>query len=376
MSRETSSVILSGGHLGGGGVQTHLSLLCKLLRQENIDVVLLASASNWPADVLADVRAAGVHVMLPPGFLGNGLLARVATLFNIKFRLKRGCHTVYTIGEGRAHWHVVRRLAPQSFSLYHEIVDARNPGMTTVRCTAPVDAYVANSEPVGREMQELVPSSSVRVIPFLTSTAPTPPPAPRPPVGDRPLRVVYLGRLAAHKRPDVLVREWRALTASGPIGPAELDVYGYGELHDSLKETVSASGLGDIVRIRGRYSSDELPGILAAADVVVLPSFFEGLPLVLVEAMLAGVPIVACDAGGVRELGTDNPDAIITTTEWDDFVAGLREMAGRLRSGEIDAVRLHAWTEARYGFETVSRRWIAALTSPRSFFAAASSVHP
>jgi glycosyltransferase involved in cell wall biosynthesis len=368
MQHQIQSVILSGGHLGGGGVQTHLSFLAKLLRQTGCDVVLLGSGSQWPPDVLDDVRDAGVRLMCPPAVLQAGPLGKLATLFNIRVRLHPGNHTVYCIGEGRAHAHLARRLAPQSFSIYHEIVDARNPQMSTVRCTAPVDAYIANSAPVAEEMQRLLPNGSVRVIPFLTSLAPAPPPAPRPPVGGRPLRVVYLGRLASHKRPDVLVREWRALTATAPLGPAELDVYGYGELQGALEDAVRSAGLGDVVRVRGRYGSSELPAILAAADLVVLPSLFEGLPLVLVEAMLAGVPIVACDAGGVRELGEANSDAIVTGTGWDEFAAGLREMAARLRSGATDAVRLHLWAESRYGFEAVSRRWIDALTRPRSFF--------
>ena len=102
----------------------------------------------------------------------------------------------------------------------------------------------------------------------------------------------------------------------------------------------------------------QVPEILAQADLVVLPSEWEGLPLVLVEAMQHGVPIVATDVGGTRELGQNNPDAVITAPAWDAFVDGLRLLAGKLRAGEIDALRLHRWTESRYGTDVVAPQWL------------------
>ncbi|MGH7058357.1 MAG: glycosyltransferase, partial [Acetobacteraceae bacterium] len=47
---------------------------------------------------------------------------------------------------------------------------------------------------------------------------------------------------------------------------------------------------------------EDVPALLAAADIFALPSHFEGLPMVLIEAMLAGLPVVASDIPGTREL--------------------------------------------------------------------------
>jgi glycosyltransferase involved in cell wall biosynthesis len=183
--------------------------------------------------------------------------------------------------------------------------------------------------------------------------------------------VVYLGRLVEQKRPDKLVRRWPELTKDGTLKQANLDVYGYdpdGKMLKDMRDFVSQSATGDRVKVHGEYRLAELPGILDQADVVVLPSLWEGLPLVLVEAMLHGVPIVATAAGGTEELGDDNPDVIITSIEWADFESGLITMAGKIRSGAIDPVRLHAWAESRYGYESVSQKWLACLCQPRVFF--------
>jgi glycosyltransferase involved in cell wall biosynthesis len=155
------------------------------------------------------------------------------------------------------------------------------------------------------------------------------------------------------------------------LHPARLDVYGYdptGEMIEVLRAFVTQSNLSEQVRIHGDYGSDRLPWILAESDLVVLPSLDEGLPLVLVEAMLHGVPFVATAAGGTEELGDGNPEVIVTVKEWEDFETGLLQMAARIRAGQIDALRLHRWAEERYGFASVSERWLNCLQQPRKFF--------
>jgi len=74
---------------------------------------------------------------------------------------------------------------------------------------------------------------------------------------------------------------------------------GDGELRLSLERQAEAACLNGHVRFLG-YRND-VPAVLAASDVLVLPSFAEDVPLVILEAMAAGLPVVASDVGGVRE---------------------------------------------------------------------------
>jgi glycosyltransferase involved in cell wall biosynthesis len=137
-----------------------------------------------------------------------------------------------------------------------------------------------------------------------------------------------------------------------------------------LEARVIALGLEDQIRLHGVYSNHDLSDILGATDLVVLPSIYEGLPLVLVEAMRRGIPVVATSAGGTAELGEDNPDVVITEgTEWKEFEVGMALMVQRLRAGQIDSSRLSTWTEMRYGFQAVAERWRKALLVPQEFFA-------
>jgi len=68
---------------------------------------------------------------------------------------------------------------------------------------------------------------------------------------------------------------------------------------DDMAAMLRAAGLGDRLRLPG-YRAD-VAAVLAAADIFVLPSYFEGLPMSVIEAMLTGLPVVAASIRGPRE---------------------------------------------------------------------------
>ena len=357
--------ILISGSLAMGGVQTHLSLLCKLLCDAGAEVTSCPTGTSWTVDALEDFRAMGVRVHLPRW-------GRIQSLLTWPLILQREFDVLYCIGQGRMHnWLRRRFLRPSGISIYHEILDCPPAGSIAARIMDGMDTAIANSQCVGERMQTIWQNKQIQVIPFLTSSGAIPPPEPRPIVGNRELRVVYLGRLIGHKRPQQLIHQWSKLVQQKPLGPARLDLFGddvRAETLIELRKWVCRNGMSEQICLHGSYDHRALPAILKQADVVVLPSQWEGLPLVLVEAMQHGVPIVATDVGGTGELGIDNPDAIITGVEWESFVTGLLEMADRIRRGLVNQVRLHQWTESRYGFATVSNLWKDALLEPDAFF--------
>lgn len=97
-------------------------------------------------------------------------------------------------------------------------------------------------------------------------------------------------------------RQRLALEALELIPEASMIVIGDGPDRHALEAFVRARGLGRRVRFLGRRPHEELPTLLAAADVMLLPSRSEGLANVWVEALACGTPVVTTDAGGAREL--------------------------------------------------------------------------
>jgi len=136
-------------------------------------------------------------------------------------------------------------------------------------------------------------------------------PAGRPPglgAAGRPV-VLAAGRLAVQKGFDTLIAaaaRWRDRRPE-PL----LMIAGTGPLAAGLAN--QAQGLGVSVRFLGWR--DDMAALLAAADVFVLPSQWEGQPLILHESLCAGRPIVATDVGGVRDL--TGPDAALLVAPGD-----------------------------------------------------------
>lgn len=113
---------------------------------------------------------------------------------------------------------------------------------------------------------------------------------------DEPL-LTFVGRLAVQKDPLNLLNALRLL----PRG--RLALVGDGPLKPRVERFVRRHRLSDRVRVLGHR--EDVPHILAASDLFVLPSRWEGFPFTVIEAMLAGLPVVASYVGGVPELVED-----------------------------------------------------------------------
>jgi len=114
---------------------------------------------------------------------------------------------------------------------------------------------------------------------------------------------VLLGlfRLSEEKNLDVFCRTVERTFAE--IGPGVCLIAGDGPLRQMLEERIAASPWRDAFRLLG--PSDQVPTLLAAADAMLLTSSFEGMPNGIMEAMSAGLPVVATNVGGLPDLVED-----------------------------------------------------------------------
>jgi glycosyltransferase involved in cell wall biosynthesis len=118
--------------------------------------------------------------------------------------------------------------------------------------------------------------------------------------------VIAVSRLVRHKGYPELAAAMR------DVPQAELWVVGErlaSDRGDDMMALLQAAGLGDRLRLLG-YRED-IPALLAAADIFTLPSQFEGLPMSVIEAMLCGLPVVATDISGPREQVMDGVTGVL-----------------------------------------------------------------
>lgn len=119
------------------------------------------------------------------------------------------------------------------------------------------------------------------------------------PLTDQP-RLVCVGRLCEQKGQLLLVEAAASLAAKG-VG-FELVLAGDGDMRAALEALVAARGLQSHVRITGWLTSAQVREEMLAARAVVLPSFAEGLPVVLMEAMALARPVLTTGVAGIPEL--------------------------------------------------------------------------
>jgi len=126
---------------------------------------------------------------------------------------------------------------------------------------------------------------------------------------DKPpaVQMLYAGKLSFAKGVDVLLRTVQSL------GRADLHLHlagsGTGEEGQCCLEL--AEKLGSLVTVHGRISQKDLARLMGSSHIFILPSFYEGLPLVLLEALASGCRIITADLPGCKEiLGDAGPDLI------------------------------------------------------------------
>jgi glycosyltransferase involved in cell wall biosynthesis len=156
---------------------------------------------------------------------------------------------------------------------------------------------------------------------------------------DRPKPlIVAVGRL---KAPKDFVTFVRALSVLPPRS-FEAVIVGEGPDRRRLEEEIRRLGLAERVRLVGERA--DVPELLAGADIFVLPSASEGMPVSVLEGMAAGLPVVASRVGGVPELVVDGQTGVLVgPREPDELAAALERLVGepalRRRLGDAGRTR-------------------------------------
>jgi glycosyltransferase involved in cell wall biosynthesis len=166
---------------------------------------------------------------------------------------------------------------------------------------------------------------------------------------DMPL-ALFVGRLVDHKNLPMLVRAAGRLAARGST--LRFVLVGDGPLAGETRRAITDAGLDARVTLAGER--DDAAELMCAADMLVLPSWREGLPNVVIEAMQAGCAVIATRAGGIPELIRDGETGLLVAIDDDAALAAALE---RLEHDPGLRARLAAAAQTRaaqdYGVEAM-----------------------
>jgi glycosyltransferase involved in cell wall biosynthesis len=149
--------------------------------------------------------------------------------------------------------------------------------------------------------------------------------------------IVFIGQLVRRKGVDILIEAMRPLFKQH--SSLYLRVVGGGELHTYLQSLVENLGLTKRVIFQGVVRFDEVPARLATADLLVLPSRWDGWGLVVNEALSAGVPVIVSDRCGAADLIDHGVNGYVFHSE---DVNELRECVSNFLEAKTDRSYLRA----------------------------------
>ena len=267
--------------------------VAELMRRAGIDVVALNKAKGPDPRTVLRLRTAMrsfcptvLHTHLP-------VLEYVLPAARLYGKRVKIIHTVHNLAHKETQRSVLRSLNRYAFS----------HGIVPVALNEEVRASVCR--------KYALPASAVPVVgngidldAFLCRRDPED-------LRDRPVRLLCVARLAVVKNHALLLEAMARLRGAGR--EVSLTLVGDGPLRSQLVEHAQALGVSDCVRFAGRQR--DTAAFYRRADIFVLLSTYEGMPMSILEAMAAGLPVVATRAGGVPEIVKDGVNGALVKAD-------------------------------------------------------------
>ena len=170
---------------------------------------------------------------------------------------------------------------------------------------------------------------------------------------DETIKILHIGRFSQVKNHKGLINAFKMFHTVKPN--SVLHLVGDGNTFEEVKKHVVDNGLEDSVLFFGMQAS--VYRFINEADVFILPSLYEGIPMTLIEAMGTGIPIIASNVGGIPNMLTNNESAILTSVDSQEIAKELLRLSEdvelRKRLGQNALVR-----SKEFSSEEMARQYI------------------
>jgi glycosyltransferase involved in cell wall biosynthesis len=355
-----------------GGMERHVCGVAALMSARGHRVKLLTTSHSLGAPLRRELATAKVRLGELPVARGNASAALKLLWLNWRLvRLRRvQWDVIYTNGQSALARHVWRAAGPKTRRVHHHHTAADEGERRTWsadfrRVLEEAGEVVACSCTTAAAIGESIGRRDVTFLPYLAAC-----PMSAEEVQARelrngePLRFGFVGRLIPEKGVDRVLR----LASEPALADVQWHVHGAGPAYPP-----ESFARHPRVVYHGAYSGEaEHAAILRSLDALVLPSTHnEGMPLSLIEGMSAGLPWLATDQGGTRELALEPESVRLVPADVDEagLIGAVRDLADAIRSGAASRRRQRAAYDRMFAPAVVGPRWVEFLARGTEAFA-------
>ena len=175
------------------------------------------------------------------------------------------------------------------------------------------------------------------------------------PLHDRPPLIGYIGRLSGEKGVQHFAQALPAILSDRE--DLRVLIGGDGALKEAIEASLQEGGVSARVDLPGWIAHDDLPGYLNQLRLLVLPSYTEGLPNIMLEAMACGTPVLATPVGAIPDVIVDGKTGFIMENNSPECIA--ENVVRALNSPDLERIAEagRRFVEENFTFERVIERW-------------------
>jgi glycosyltransferase involved in cell wall biosynthesis len=213
------------------------------------------------------------------------------------------------------------------------------------------DLLITVSEALGNQIQENWIRVPFRKMPNVVDTRFFYPREIQP--GKR-FRFIHISSFQNQKNPEAIVRVFMALVNEG----IQAELVMVGPVGPDLEKMVTESGLPPgIIQLTGEISYEQVAVELGNSSVLVLFSFYENMPCVILESLCSGIPVIATGVGGIPEVIGNENGILVDAGDERELLGAMKQMMGK--ASLYDKEKISRKATAAYSYETVARQIMA-----------------
>jgi glycosyltransferase involved in cell wall biosynthesis len=347
-----------------GGMERHVCSLAVALAQENHHVRFLTTSNSLGPDLRQELAHPLIDYRELPRPRGTaGALVKALWLLNELRRSRdRSWDVVYTNGQSALSRLVWPAASPGGKVVHHHHTAADLAEQPTWSCSyrqvlKQAQRLVGCSRATCAALNSAVARRDAQFLPYLTNSPLTGSHVVEREPG-QPIRFGFCGRLIPEKGIEAIL----ALALDPALTDIEWHIHGSGEAYPPSR----FAGLPRLVYHGAYRSGTEQARALLGLDALVLFSTHnEGMPLSLIEGMSAGLPWIATDRGGTRELATSGEDCLVLSgaATLPEITSGVRALAGRIRTHGTSRCRQRAVYDSTFAAPVAAGLWLNSFQS-------------